>query len=62
MRLMKVTVYCFLAELHGFNVNEFYSSVFDTQTIEENVRKMESKFKTTKWSKTFIILFKKLNI
>jgi hypothetical protein len=40
MKLLKVTVYCFLAELHGFSVNEFYCSAFDVQTIEKNSERM----------------------
>lgn len=33
-RLVKVTAYCFLAELHGFNENEYYCDAFEFPSID----------------------------
>lgn len=43
MKLFKVTAYCFLAEKHNFNINEFYSDAFEFQETEKKVPKKKKK-------------------
>lgn len=43
MKLFKVTVYCFLAEKHNFNINEFYSDAFEFQETERKAPKKKKK-------------------
>lgn len=36
-KLLKVTVYCFLAELHSFRDNEFYPEAFDFPKVDKKI-------------------------
>jgi hypothetical protein len=38
-KLFKVTAYCFLAEKHNFNINEFYCEAFDFPESEGKPKK-----------------------
>lgn len=40
-KLFKVTAYCFLAEKHSFNINEFYCEAFDFGEAEGPPRKKQ---------------------
>lgn len=42
MEFLRAVVYCFLAELHNFNINEYYMQAF---SFEEEERKMPKKKK-----------------
>ena len=48
-KLIKVTIYCFLAELHNFNINEYYADAFNFDFIEEErlIPKKKRKTSTT---------------
>jgi hypothetical protein len=36
-KLLKISAYCFLAELHGFNENEFYYDAFQFPKIDKKL-------------------------
>jgi hypothetical protein len=43
LRLFKVTAYCFLAEKHCFNINEYYAEAFDYKLEETKAPKKKRK-------------------
>ena len=42
-KLLKVTTYCFIAELHNFKINEFYCEAFDFHEEETKAPKKKKK-------------------
>jgi len=43
IKLFKVTAYCFLAEKHCFNMNEYYAEAFDYKLEERKIPKKKNK-------------------
>ncbi len=40
-KLLEVTTYCFLAEKHNFNINEYYSEAFDLKEEEQPKKRLK---------------------